>query len=65
MERILLRRCEHRPRSAAVPHSLMSCELYLELSGIPPEEIYTPEVLQRIDKLIQRERRCKNAAVDE
>ncbi len=38
------------------PCVLMSREVYLELFGIPPEELFTPEVLQRIDKLVQREK---------
>ncbi len=58
MERVLLRKREYRAGCRTIPTSLMSREMYLELFGIPPEEIFTPEVLQRIVKLVQRERRC-------
>ncbi len=35
-------------------HALMSREMYLELFGMEPEEIYTAEQLQRIDIIVAR-----------
>jgi len=35
-------------------YALMGREIYLELFGIGPEEIYTPEQLRRIDTIVAR-----------
>jgi len=36
-------------------YALMDRETYLELFGIGPEEIYTPEQLRRIDMIVARD----------
>ncbi len=46
-----------------VMYPLMSRERYLKLFGMPPEEIFTAEQRQRIDKIVERE--GQNATVDE
>lgn len=40
-------------------YALMSCEMYLELFGIGPEEIYTPEQLKRIDEIVAKGVECE------